>query len=295
MDATTATVGQIVDALDRYKIEDTWELAARLRGAARSDVGPPAAVRLNRESDAFRNLVVGNIAEGVFRTRHLQPLTAQRYEIVEYFARGENRDFGVQREGIELPINVKTASTIFRNALETVGLQPLDCIPISAYKANGAAKKVPDLIYVDLVDFALREKADAYIAKLSGDAALLWDLFSWYGGKGAKKAQDRFISLLFDEHRQALEALVTDESKFRVISAQRVKAIVRELPERCPGLGIKGAGTGGFNAEVNVHVSVERETRPWADVAEMLTTVGIQPVLDMVRRRETREVSAPTL
>jgi hypothetical protein len=288
-------VADIVSALDRFAIPDTWELARSLRVSPKTQLGPPAAARLARKSDAFQNLVVGNIAEGVFLSKNLEPLKAHNYTIAEYYEKGENRDFGVQRDSLELPINVKTASTLFRKARETVGLDPEDCIPISAYKANGAAKRVPDLIYVDLVDFALRERADQYVAALSEDDALLWDLFSWYGGKGANKAQDAFISKLFSTHRPALEGLITDQSKFRVISAQRVKAIVNEFPERCPGLGIRGAGTGGFNAEVNVHVSVARETRPWAEIAGILGADGIQSILDLIRRTETREVRAPLL
>ncbi len=296
MDVQTVPVSKIVDALDSHGIPDTWKLAAALRSTPRAQIGPPPDYpRLKRESDPFRNLIVGNIAEGVFKSKHLDPLVAYGFKIESYFAKGENRDFGVQRDGLELPINVKTASTLFREAFRTVGLQPNDCIPISAYKANGAAKRVPDLIYVDLVDFALRVKADSYMASLVGDEAILFDLFSWYGGRGAKKAQDAFVAKLFESHRAALEALVTAESKFQVISAQRVKAIVRDLPERCPGLGIKGAGTGGFNAEVNVHVSVQHETRPWDEVAGVLRNAGIQALLNMIRKREARDTSVPTL
>lgn len=297
MDVRTAPISAIVTALNEFRIPDTWEVAAELRQIPirNGHAGPPESARGKRVSDGFRNLVVGNIAEGAFFSKHLKPLEAHGYKIVPYFERGENRDFGVQRDELELPINVKTASTLFRNAEKTVGLAPEDCIPISAYKANGATKRVPDLVYVDLVDFALRERADAYMDSLTGEEALLWDLFSWYGGKGAKKAQDAFMKQLFDTHRASLEALIADDSRFRVISAQRVKAIVREIPERCPGLGIKGAGTGAFNAEVNVHVSVQRETRPWSEIADILKRSGIQEVLDLVRHRETKEVAAPAL
>jgi hypothetical protein len=295
VDVRTLTVGQIVAALDEYDIPDSWVLAKTLRQSDPAQIGPPAEARLKYMSDAFRNLVVGNIAEGVFAAKHLEPLKAFGYTVVPHFEKGDNRDFGVERDGLELPINVKTASTLFRKALSTVGLEPEDCIPISAYKANSAAKRVPDLVYVDLVDFALRERADAYMDKLSDNAAILWDLLSWYGGTGAKKAQDVFMAEMFKAHRTPLEALITDDSRFRVISAQRVKAIVREIPERCPGLGIKGAGTGGFNAEVNVHVSVGGETKPWSAIAGTLENDGIQGVLDSIRKRETRDVSAPEL
>ena len=295
MDVQTETAATIVKALDAFGISSDWEVAAAVRALHPTTTGPPIEFRGRREIEAFKNLVVGTIAEGVFRKRHLEPLKPLGYDIVDYAARGENRDFGVRRNDQELPINVKTASTVFRKAKATVGLEPLDCIPISTYKAYGAAKKVPELVYVDLVDFDLREKADGYITALTGEAALLWNFFAWYGGKGAKKAQDAFITRLFGIHESALEAFVPDDSKFRVISAQRVLAIVREHPERCPGLGIKGAGTGAFNAEVNVHVSVQKETRPWSEVADLLRTKDIETILNMITRTETSVIRSPLL
>ena len=111
----------------------------------------------------------------------------------------------------------------------------------------------------------------------------------------AKGRRRRRTPKAFQTHRSALESLVSATSEFRVISAQRVKAGVRDGWERCPGLGIKGAGTGGFKGEVNVHVSVRDETRPWEEVADMLRNGGVQVVLDMIRRRQSPDTSVPTL
>ena len=80
-----------------------------------------------------------------------------------------------------------------------------------------------------------------------------------------------------------------------MISAQRVLAIMRADPRRVPGLGVKAAGTGTFNAEVNVHISVANETVPWDDIAELLRREGIQAVLDRVRKTEPCVQPAPTL
>lgn len=285
----------IAAALDAFAIQNTWQMAAEVRALQHNSVGLSLLERLKKPSAAFRNLVVGTIAEGVFESTQLEPLKADGFEIVDYHEAGENRDFGVQRDGLELPINVKTASTLFRNAITTVRLAPEDCIPISTYKALGASQRVPNLLYVDLVDFELREKVDAFVAKLTGPAAALWDFLSWYGGGGAKKAQDQYINALFQEHRVALEALVADATKFRAISAKKVVALMHEKPWRVPGLGIKAAGTGTFNAEVNLHVSVKDETKPWGEVAELIKTSGIQSALDLIHITEQRTVANPQL
>jgi hypothetical protein len=290
IDARQVPHHEIVAALDQTGIEDTWPIAALIRS------GTPIADLPDRKTvavSAFRNQIVGRIAERVFRSRHLSALEP-RFTINDYHERGDNRDYGVEAGGLELPINVKTASTMFRNARD-FGLEPADCIPISSYKALNAIDRVPDLVYVDLVDFTLRQRADAVVDALGGSFGILWDLLSWYAGRGATRAQDRYVDRLFAEHGPTLDALAPGVTSFRVISAHRVLAILRDNPRRCPGLGVKAAGTGTFNAEVNVHVSVIAETKPWDDVAEMLTRDGIQVVLDLIRTMETREVHDPRL
>lgn len=267
------TVAELVAVIDALGIELGWAVGDELRA------GRPLPEPNKSLIFGFQNMIVGTIAERAFRDEHLATLEPD-FEIVDYISKGENRDFGVVREGLELPINVKVASTLFRKAKTVVGLDPEDCVPISAYKAIGASEKVPGLVYVDLVDFALREKVDDFTAALAGDIGVGYHLFSWFGGTGSKKAQDEYAKALFDQHGEALKALVPGATSFRVISAERVLAILRENPRRVPGLGVRGAGTGGFNAEVNVHVSVEHEMVPWERVADRLRSEGIQAILD---------------
>ena len=294
----TVPAAALASALDDANVSDTWIVAQQLRAPTLGIVGgnglDPQHLRRVR-NQAFQNLVVGTIAERVFRNSHLADLEAAGFIVCDLHERGENRDYAVQRDGLELPINVKVASTMFRNARQTVGLDPQDCIPISTYKAIGASERVPDLVYIDLVDFTLREKVDAFMHALQGSLALAWALLSWYGGPGLKHAQDEYVATLFDQHGDALVKLAPGVTSYRVISAQRVLAIMRANPRRVPGLGVPAAGTGTFNAEVNVHVSVEQETVPWDDVAETLRRQGIQAVLDQIRQTEPCVQPAPTL
>ena len=294
VDARVVARADVLAALDAVNIPNTWEPALLLRGHLLGGVDVSnLQKRLDRPNAAFRNQIVGRIAERVFRSRHLARLEPP-FTINDYHARGDNRDYGVAQGGEELPLNVKTASTLFRNARD-FGLEPEDCIPISSYKALNAKDRVPDLVYVDLVDFTLRERTDAYMDALDGNLGVLWDLLTWYGGRGAKAAQDVFVDAVFDRHGDDLDRMAPGVTSFRAISARRVLAILREKPRRCPGLGVKAAGTGTFNAEVNVHVSVSQETTPWDDVEELLLGHGIRAVLDLIRVTETREVEAPRL
>lgn len=288
------TTEELAEALDHLGLDDQWRLAGELRDAAANNDDLPLGEPNKTRRQGFQNQVVGRIAERLFRDEHLAALEAAGFEIEEYYARGDNRDYGARRDGEELPINVKVASTLFRNAKTVVGLEPEDCIPISAYKAIGASEKVPDLVYVDLVDFGLREKVDAFMDALEGPLGIGWHLLSWYGGPGARKAEDQYVGALFQEHADALKGLAA-ATGFRVISARRVLAILRENPRRVPGLGVPGAGTGGFIAEVNVHVSVENEMEPWEDVAGRLVSEGVAPVLATIRETTTITVPDPGL
>jgi hypothetical protein len=290
IDSRTLPRTDVEAALDYAAIESSWTVAEQIRAGVEVRDLPDRKVTL---ISAFRNQIVGRIAERVFRGRYLSQLEPD-FAVHDYHERGDNRDYGVERDGGELPINVKTASTLFRNAAK-FGLAPLDCIPISSYKALNAVDKVPDLVYVDLVDFSLRERADLAMDQLTGPLGILWDLLSWYGGGGATRAQNRYVDRLFADRGTGLDALAPGVTSFRVISAKRVLAILRENPRRCPGLGVKAAGTGTFNAEVNVHVSVQDETLPWDDVADILRRSGVPGVLELIRATETRELQAPLL
>jgi hypothetical protein len=292
-DVRALPAGELSQFLDSLGIEPGWSYGDEIRSApaATPCLPEPAGGR----SQAFQNLVVGTIAERVFSEDHLARLEPDGFVVVDYHERGENRDYGLQRDGLELPINVKTASTLFRKAWETVGLAPDDCIPISAYKAIGASERVPALVYVDLVNFTFRERVDDFINALEGDLAVGWHLLSWYRGTGARKAQDRYVQTLFERQGARLKALAPPSTSFRVISARRVLAVMRQNPRRVPGLGIPAAGTGVFNAEVNVHISVRDETRPWDDIAEQCRSHGIQHVLDQITRTAMAEIPEPLL
>lgn len=287
---------RLYGALDRLGIQPGWIVGDDIRKDALLNPDQPClGDGLARRNAAFENLVVGTLAERVFRDQHLAQLEPDGFEVADYHKSGENRDFGVQKDGRELPINVKVASTMFREARRVVDLDPEDCIPLGAYKAIGASERVPALIYVYLVDFTLRERVDAFMEGLDDDLTIGWDLLSWFKGSGIKRAQDTYINTLFNRHGSDLRALAPDGTSFRAISAQRALAIMRKHPRRVPGLGVKAAGTGVIRGEVNIHVSVEHETKPWAEVADLLKAHDVQHVLDQVAQMTTAEVPDPNL
>jgi len=245
---------RLAAAIRAVGVRPGWVVADAVVAATSQEeppgIGDPAPGRVQ----PFQNLVVGTIAERVFRERDLALQEARGFTVIDYHERGENRDYGLQRDGVELPINVKVASTLFRNAESVVGLAPEDCVPISAYKALGASERAPGLVYADLVDFTLRERVDSFMESLDDEDFLIgWHLLSWFAGPGARRAQDQYVAALFARYGQDLMALAPGAANFRVISAQRVLSVMRANPRRVPGLGVRGAGTGAF---VNGQVAV---------------------------------------
>lgn len=295
-DVRRRSARELADSLDDLALPSRWEFGERIRTAARATPDraflpePPG-----RRIEPFQNMVVGTMAERAFRNEHLTALEREGFDIIDYHERGENRDYAVERDGSELPLNVKVASTMFREARRIVGLDPNDCIPLPAYKAVSASERVPALLYVFLVDFTLRERVDALISGLAGPLEIVWHVLSWYAGPGARAAQDRYTSVLFERHGRDLMALVPDATSFRAISAQRSLAILRRLPRRVPGLGVKAAGRGVFQAEVNVHVSVRDETTPWTVVVDQIRAHGIAHALRQIQRMSLLEIPDPTL
>ncbi len=48
-------------------------------------------------------------------------------------------------------------------------------------------ERITHLVYVDLVDFTLRQRVDAFMDDLYGPHAIGWHVFSWYGGKAVTR------------------------------------------------------------------------------------------------------------
>src|SRR4051812_34781954 len=109
------------DALAELEIPEGWVVHEDvLAGFASDPDNPCLGDPKPSQKLGFQNLIVGTLAERVFRDDHLAALEPDGFEVIDYHEAGENRDYGLQRDGRELPINVKVASTLFRNARTVV-------------------------------------------------------------------------------------------------------------------------------------------------------------------------------
>jgi hypothetical protein len=203
-------------------------------------------------------------------------------------------DFTLIEGSLSLPINVKNAGTRFNNASSLVGLEPDDCIPIPAYKAFDAIEKEPNLLYAICIDYSLIAKIQrGLITLFSEDEAAVWKILSNYAGAHIRDAEDKFVYSLVNRHWGVFSKQMPIPV-FRIISARKSVRILQTQPKRTPGIGLRAWGTGA-SAEVNVHVSISSETKPWDDIQNRIMTSGLDGIIQAVNRRKTEVVFDPEI
>ena len=203
-------------------------------------------------------------------------------------------DFTIEENGQELPINVKNAGTRFERAQDLVGLDPNDCVPIPAYKANAAVEAVPELLYVVSVDYSLVATLNQILPTLfAPEESKVWTLLNDYAGPQIRSGEDAFIFRTVRKHWHEIKPAVA-QTPFAVISARKALTILHENPKRTPGIGLRAWGTGA-SAEVNVHVSIADDMKPWPEVSDRIINNGIDDIIRAVNRRVMREVPAPEI
>ena len=203
-------------------------------------------------------------------------------------------DFIVDEGRTSLPINVKTAGTRFFRASELVGLDPDDCLPIPAYKANAAVEQQGNLLYVISADYDLFSKlADMMPQVLDKNEMITWRMLNAFSGSRLKDAENRFVFESTAKYWDAFSRLALD-APFHVISARKALRILHNNPRRTPGIGMKGWGSGA-SAEVNIHVSIKEDTTPWLQVEERIIRNGTMDIIEAVNRRRTEVVYDPEI
>lgn len=203
-------------------------------------------------------------------------------------------DFTLHEGKLELPINIKNAGTRFERARQLVGLDPNDCIPIPAYKANAALETVPNLLYVVSVDYDLvGNLSNLFPTILDHNELIVWDLINNYAGAKVRSAEDTFIFSVTRKYWDEMKC-IANENPFHVISARKAVRILQTKPERTPGIGLRAWGTGA-NAEVNVHVSIEQDTTSWSVLCDRIIDKGISDIMRAVNRKKWEEVYDPEI
>lgn len=203
-------------------------------------------------------------------------------------------DFTLVEGNLRLPINVKNAGTRFENAQSLVGLAPDDCIPIPVYKAYDAIEKEPNLLYAVAIDYGLVDSINTHLIPLfDANEAIVWRLLNDYSGMRIRDAEDKFIYGITRRHWDSIRDSFANP-EFRLISARKSVRILQKKPKRTPGIGLRAWGTGA-SAEVNVHISVAEETKPWGEVFDRIVTNSLSDIIGAINRKKTEVVYDPEI
>ena len=203
-------------------------------------------------------------------------------------------DFTLTEDDLRLPVNVKNAGTRFESAKQLVGLDPDDCIPIPVYKAYDAIEKVPNLLYAVAVDYCLLDSINTHLIPLFDEnEAIVWGILNDYSGTRIRDAEDKFVYGITTRHWDSIRQEFANP-EFRLISARKSIRILQKKPKRTPGIGLRAWGTGA-SAEVNVHISVAEETKPWTEVFDRIVNKSLDDIIEAINRKKTEVVYDPEI
>lgn len=203
-------------------------------------------------------------------------------------------DFTLIEGALRLPINVKNAGTRFESAKQLVGLEPDDCMPVPVYKAYDAIEKEPNLLYAVAIDYGLVDSINTHLIPLFDEnEAIVWRILNDFSGTRIRDAEDKFVYGITTRHWESIRQEFANP-EFRLISARKSIKIFQKQPKRTPGIGLRAWGTGA-SAEVNVHISIAEETKPWSEVFERIVGKSLGDIIEAINRKKTEIVYAPEI
>lgn len=257
-------------------------------------------IKARTKTGSAENPITKMFPAAITEQRFLEQVDALRAErgTVDYEDDRESGhtlvDFTLTEGDLRLPINVKNAGTRFESAKQLVGLEPDDCIPIPVYKAYDAIEKEPNLLYAVAVDYGLVDSINAHLIPLFDEnEAIVWRILNDYSGTRIRDAEDKFVYGITTRHWESIREGFADP-EFRLISARKSIRILQKQPKRTPGIGLRAWGTGA-SAEVNVHISIAEETKPWREVFDRIAQNSLSDIIEAINRKKTEVVYDPEI
>ncbi len=278
------TVARVIYGHGVTSLSGSRDLVQRLKGGEFRELLSP-----RDKTGTAENPITKMFPAAVTEERFLDKLEALRKArptiiLENQVSEGGLADFVLHEDDLRLPINVKNAGTPFRNSQSLVGLEPHDCIPIPAYKANDAVQREPNLLYAVSLDWDLPAELERLLPTLwSGEEAVVWELLNRFKGRLIRNGEDTFIYQMVTKYWDSIGPAVQD-APFRVISARKSIKVLQDNPRRTPGIGQKAWGTGA-SAEVNVHVSIQQDMTSWETIESRIATEGLSGVIRAVNRK----------
>jgi len=245
----------------------------------------PGADRLKRARSGIAQMFQGQLAEEHFEAVSIGVLGAQGYRIEDQRVSRNDTDYRLlDPDGRPIcRLNIKFHGTLFNQAQEYVGLEPADCFALATYKIHGALQRQEEerlpfiFLIISVPDFP-RDLVEQSII----------DDWAWLAALSGRVVEEAIAArLALETWAQAVRERIA-QSEFRVISARKAYALLRDLQfQRVHALRLRGFNQLFRGAEINMHLSLSNEMIGYAEFLRLLADRG---ALDVALRLDRGEI-----
>ena len=264
----------------------SWLEAIRVEGLA-SWLGKkePDAARLKKAKSGIAQMVLGQLAEEHFEALSTDVLGAQGFRVEDQRVGRTDTDYRLLDPDNRAicRFNIKFHGTLFKQAVDYVGLEPTDCFALATYKIHGALQRQEEerLPFVFLIISVPDFPRDLIEQNVSDDRA-------WLASLSGRVVEEAIAMRLTQEPWAATVRTKIQEAEFRVISARRAYGLLRSLLfERVHALRLRGFNQLFRGAEINMHLSLSTEMIAYPDFLRILAERG---ALEMALRLDRGEI-----
>lgn len=235
--------------------------------------------RLARRRKGIAQMLLGTLAERQFLNLAREITGGRAFQIEDHRPSRTDTDYRLSNghNNPLLRMNIKFHGTLFRQARDQVGLEPMDCVALATYKIHNALQRQQQeaLPYVFFVLSVPGLTADRAAQRIPDE--YVWTVCAC---RGRREIEEGIVLLLLSNPRQnEFEDFLQQMTavQFRVISAQRAYNLMRDhLFERVFALRQRAFTVTFRNAEIDMHLSLSQEMTPIKNFFNSLATLSPQ-------------------
>jgi len=269
----------------------TGDLAALLACFREAITEPMSDADMSRNRRTLGSLIIGQAAERAFERIYAAEMQTSEVELVDDRTQRTDADY-ILRNGQQKPLfrlNIKQHGSIFRQALDHVGLEPDDCFPLATYKIHSALQKqdqqhLPFLFVVVTVPGLEADKIGQRLPPIVSEGVLVAKRILT---SRKREAEEFFIALFREQNPDFFRAIDAEFERGRwfIFSARRAHELMKErLFERVFALRQRGFNRAFKNAEIDMHLSFSKDMMPVHDFLAQSSRLSASQLYSMIER-----------
>lgn len=241
-----------------------------------------------RAQRSLGQLLIGAIAEQVFEEFYRTTVGTTDLQLKDdRTTRGDTDYLVFNGSGRQVfRINIKFHGSVFRRAVELVGLDPSDCFPLATYKIYSALRKqeTETLPYIFVIVGVPGLTGDLVGASIPEDLIHLTSLaYASPRITGVRTIEDQIVSRLATDPGAFGFQLPRDtyleqirQAQWLVLSARKAHNLLRDmLFERAYALRVRAFARNYARAELDMHFSMTSDLRPLSEFLRVLHDQGM--------------------